>query len=80
MFSNELETAAAFNAPAYAENSEAFEVFVAESKLNDLFSTAVKESRYAAPSVNEDLEVEIARESLDLLNSQIEMNVKYIAE
>jgi len=80
MFNNELEKAAAFNAPAFSENSGAFEVFVAESKLTDLFSSAAKETRYEAPAVYEDLDVAVALENLDQLNSQVELSVRYTAE
>lgn len=80
MYNTELEKAVAFNAPSLSENSEAFEVFVAESKLNDMFSISAKETQYTAPAVNEDLDVAVAMENLEALNSQIEESVKYTAE
>ncbi len=45
MYNTEVEKAVAFNAPALSENSAAFEAFVAESRLNDLFSSAATGSR-----------------------------------
>ncbi len=61
------------------ENAAEFETFVAESRLNDLFSVAAKEAQYVSPSVNENFEVAVAFESLDQLNAQIEQSVKYTA-
>ena len=79
MFNNEIEKAVAFNAPALSERTEAFEVFVAESMLEDMFSSVAQDAAYVSPSVNEDFEVALAVESLDSLNSQIEQSVKYTA-
>ena len=79
MYNAELEKAAAFNAPALSEKSEAFEAFVAESKLNDLFSSAAQEAQYVSPAVNESFEVAVALENMDHLTAQIEQSVKYIA-
>ena len=79
MYNTELEKAVAFNAPALSENSEEFEAFVAESRLNDLFSSAALEAQYVSPAVNENFEVAVALENLDQLNSQIEQSVKYTA-
>jgi hypothetical protein len=79
MYNNEVEKAVAFNAPALSENSAAFEAFVAESRLNDLFSSAALEAQYVSPSVNEDFETSVALESLNQLNAQIEQSVKYTA-
>jgi hypothetical protein len=80
MYNTELEKAVVFNAPSLSEKSEAFEVFVAESGLNDLFSVSAKETRYAAPAINEDFDVAVALDNLDQLNSQIEQSVRYTAE
>jgi hypothetical protein len=77
MFNNEIEKAVAFYAPALSEKSEAFEVFVAESMLDDMFSSVAKDAAYVSPSVNENFEVSVAVESLDSLNAQIEQSVKY---
>ncbi len=79
MYNTELEKAVAFNVPALSENSAAFEVFVAESRLNDLFSSAALEAEYVSPAVNENFELAVALENLDQLNSQIEQSVKYTA-
>ena len=79
MYNSEVEKAVAFNAPALTENSVAFEAFVAESRLNDLFSSAAKEAQYVSPAVNEDFEVAAALENLDHMNAQIEQSVKYTA-
>ena len=79
MFNNEIEKAVAFNAPVLSERSEAFEVFVAESMLEDMFSSVDQDAAYVSPSVNEDFEVATAVESLDSLNEQIEQSVKYTA-
>ena len=79
MYNTELEKAVAFNAPALTENSEEFEAFVAESRLNDLFSSAAQEAQYVSPAVNEDFEVAVALENMDQLNAQIEQSVKYTA-
>jgi hypothetical protein len=79
MYNTELEKAVAFNAPALSENSVEFDAFVAESKLNDLFSSAAKEAQYVSPAVNENLEVATALENMDHLNAQIEQSVKYTA-
>jgi hypothetical protein len=79
MFNNEIEKAVAFNAPALSEKSEAFELFVAESMLEDMFSSIAQDAAYVSPSVNEDFEVAAAVESLDSLNAQIEQSVKYTA-
>ena len=79
MYNTELEKAVAFNVPALSENSEEFESFVAETRLNDLFSSAAQEAQYVSPAVNENFEVAVALENLDQLNSQIEQSVKYTA-
>jgi hypothetical protein len=79
MYNTEIEKAVAFNAPALTESAEEFEVFAAESRLNDLFSATAKEAMYVSPSVNEDFEVAVAMENLDQLNAQIEQSVKYTA-
>jgi hypothetical protein len=79
MYNNEVEKTVAFNAPALTENSAAFEVFVAESRLNDLFSATALESQYVSPSVNEDFDTAVALENLDQINAQIEQSVKYTA-
>lgn len=77
MFNNEIEKAVAFNAPALSEKSEAFELFVAESMLEDMFSAVAQDAAYVSPSVNEDFGVAVAMENLDSLNAQIEQSVKY---
>jgi hypothetical protein len=77
MFNNEIENTVAFNAPAVSEKSEAFEAFVAEIMLDDMFSSVAQDAAYVSPSVNEDFEVSTAVESLDSLNAQIENSVKY---
>ena len=79
MFNNEIEKAVAFNAPAFSERSEAFELFVAESMLEDMFSSVAQDAAYVSPSVNEDFELAAAVESLDSLNAHIEQSVKYTA-
>lgn len=79
MYNTELEKSVAFNVPALSENLEEFEAFVAESRLNDLFSSAAQEAQYVSPAVNENFEVAVAQENLDQLNSQIEQSVKYTA-
>jgi len=79
MFNTEIEKAVAFNAPALSEKSEAFEVFVAESMLEDMFSSVARDAAYVSPSVNENLETAEAVENLDSLNAQIEQSVKYTA-
>ena len=79
MYNTELEKAVAFNVPALSENSEEFESFVAETRLNELFSSAAQEAQYVSPAVNENFEVAVALENLDQLNSQIEQSVKYTA-
>ena len=79
MYNTELEKAVAFNVPALSENSEEFEAFVAESRLNDLFSSAALEAQYVSPAVNENFEVTVALENLDQLNSLIEQSVRYTA-
>jgi hypothetical protein len=79
IFNNEIEKAVAFNAPALSEKSEAFEVFVAESMLEDMFSSVSRDAAYVSPSVNENFEVAVAVENLDSLNAQIEKSVKYTA-
>jgi hypothetical protein len=79
MFNTEIEKAVAFNAPALSEKSEAFEVFVAESMLDNMFNSVAKDAAYVSPSVNEDFEVATAVESLDSLNAQIEQSVRYTA-
>jgi hypothetical protein len=79
MFNSELEKAVAFNVPALSENSEEFEAFVAESRLNDLFSSAALEAQYVSPAVNENFEVAVSLENLDQLNSLIEQSVRYTA-
>ena len=77
MFNNEIEKAVAFNAPALSEKSEAFEAYVAESMLNDMFSSVAQDAAYVSPSVNENLETAEAMDNLDSLNAQIEQSVKY---
>jgi hypothetical protein len=79
MYNNELEKTVAFNAPALSENSVEFEAFVAETKLNDIFSSVAQEAQYVSPSVNENYEVAVAMENMDHLNAQIEQSVKYTA-
>ncbi len=79
LFNMEIEKTVAFNAPALSEEAEAFEVFVAESMLEDMFSSVALNAAYVSPSVNEDLEVAAAVENLDSLNAQIEQSVKYAA-
>jgi hypothetical protein len=79
MFNNEIEKAVAFNAPALSEKSEAFELFVAESKLEDMFSSVAQDAAYVSPSVNDDFETAEAVANLDSLNAQIEQSVKYTA-
>jgi hypothetical protein len=79
MYNNELEKTVAFNAPALSENSVEFEAFVAETKLNDIFSTVAQEAQYVSPSVNENFDVAVAMENMDHLNAQIEQSVKYTA-
>jgi hypothetical protein len=79
IFHNDIEKAVAFNAPALSEKSEAFEVFVAESMLEDMFSSVAQDAAYVSPSVNEDFDVAAAMESLDNLNAHIEQSVKYTA-
>lgn len=79
MFNNEIEKAVAFNAPALSEKSEAFEVFVAESMLDEMFSSVEEDAAYVSPSVNDNFETAEAMESLDSLNAQIEQSVKYTA-
>jgi hypothetical protein len=79
MFNSDLEKTVAFNAPALSENSEEFEAFVAESRLNDLFSSAAQNIQYVSPSVNEDFEVSVSLENLDQLSTEIEKSVKYTA-
>jgi hypothetical protein len=79
IFNNEIEREVAFNAPALSEKSEAFEVYIAESMLDDMFSTVAQDAAYVSPSVNENFEIAEAMESLDSLNAQIEQSVKYTA-
>jgi len=79
MFNNEIEKAVAFYAPALSEESEAFELFVAESMLDDMFTSAARNAAYVSPSVNENFETAEAMENLDSLNAQIEQSVKYSA-
>jgi hypothetical protein len=79
MYNTELEKAVAFNAPALSEKSDEFEAFVAESKLEDLFTSAALAAQYVSPAVNEDFEVAVALESMDQLNAQIEQSVRYTA-
>jgi hypothetical protein len=79
MYNVELQKAVAFNAPALSEKSEEFEAFIAESKLNDLFSTASQDAKYVSPAVNENFEVADALANLDQMNAQIEQSVKYTA-
>jgi len=80
MFNSEIEKAAEYTAPALSEKSEAFEVFVAESRLEDMFSSAAQAAAYVSPAVNEEFEVAVAMENLDSLNAEIEQSVKYVAE
>jgi hypothetical protein len=77
MFNNEIEKSVAFNAPALEEKSEAFEVYVAESMLDDMFNSVAQDAAYVSPAVNENFETAEAVESLDSLNAQIEKSVKY---
>jgi uncharacterized protein YchJ len=79
MYNLEVEKTVAFNAPVLSENSVEFEAFVAESRLNDLFSSASKDAQYVSPSVNEDFDAAVAMENLDQMNAQIEQSVKYTA-
>jgi hypothetical protein len=79
MYNTEIEKAVAFYAPALSENSAEFEAFVAESKLNDIFSSAAQEVQYVSPAVNEDFEAAVAMENLDQLSAQIEQSVRYTA-
>ena len=79
MFNNEIEKTVAFNAPALSEKSEAFDVYVAESMLDDIFNSVARDAEYVSPSVNENFEVADAVENLDSLNAQIEQSVKYTA-
>ena len=79
MYNNELEKTVAFNAPVLSENSAEFEAFVAETKLNDIFSSVAQEAQYVSPAVNENFEVAVAMENMDHLNAQIEQSVKYTA-
>jgi hypothetical protein len=79
LYNVELEKEAAFSAPALSEKSAEFEAFVAESNLNDLFTSAALDAQYVSPSVNEDFEVAVALENLDQLNTQIEQSVRYTA-
>ncbi len=77
IFNNSIEKSVAFTAPALSEKSEAFEAFVAELKLDDMFSSVAKDAAYVSPSVSEDFDVAVAVEYLDSLNEQIEQLVKY---
>jgi|WetSurMetagenome_2_1015567.scaffolds.fasta_scaffold336467_2 hypothetical protein len=77
MFNNEIEKTVAFNAPVEAEEYEAFELFVAESMLDDMFTNVSMDAAYVSPSVNEDFETAEAMGNLDTLNAQIEQSVKY---
>lgn len=79
MYNNEIEKAVAFYAPALSEESEAFELFVAESMLDDMFTSTARNAAYVSPSVNENFETAEAMENLDSLNAQIEQSVKYTA-
>jgi hypothetical protein len=79
MYNLEVEKTVAFNAPVLLENSVEFEAFVAESRLNDLFSSATIDAKYVSPSVNEDFEVAVSLENLNQLNAEIEQSVKYTA-
>lgn len=79
MYNNEIEKAVAFYAPALSEESEALELFVAESMLDDMFTSAARNAAYVSPSVNENFETAEAMENLDSLNAQIEQSVKYTA-
>jgi hypothetical protein len=79
MLNNDVEKSVAFTAPAVSEKSEAFEAFVAEIMLDDMFSSLAKDAAYVSPSVNENFDVSNAVESLDSLNAQIEQSVKYTA-
>ena len=79
MFNNEIEKAVAFNAPSFSEKSEAFEVFVAESMLEDMFSSVAQDAAYVSPSVNDNFETAEAMVSLNNLNAQLEQSVRYTA-
>ena len=79
MFNNEIEKAVAFNAPDFSEKSEAFEAFVAESMLEDMFSSVAQDAAYVSPAVNENFEIAEAMQNLDNLNAQLEQSVKYTA-
>jgi hypothetical protein len=74
LFNNELEKAVEFTAPVLTEN---FEVMVAESRLEDLFSSVEKDAIYNAPVADDNFETATAIESLDNLNSEIEQAVRY---
>lgn len=79
MMNNEVEKEVAFYAPATSEETEAFELFVAESMLEDMFTSTARDAAYVSPSVNESLETAEAMENLDALNARIEQSVKYTA-
>lgn len=79
MFNNDIERTVAFSAPAVSERSEAYEAFVAELMLDDMFSSVAQDAAYVSPSLNENFEVATAVEGLDSLNAQIEQSVKYTA-
>src|SRR5512133_981220 len=72
MFNNEIERSVAFNAPAMSEKSEAFELFVAESMLDDMFTSVARDAAYVSPSVNDNFETAEAMENLDSLNAEVE--------
>jgi hypothetical protein len=78
MFNNEIEKAVAFNASDFSE-SEAFEAFVAESMLEDMFGSVAQDAAYVSPAVNENVETAEAIQNLDNLNAQLEQSVKYTA-
>jgi len=80
MFNYEIEKAIAFTAPAVSDEAEAFELFVTESRLQDMFGSAAQAAAYVSPAVDDDFEVAVAMENLDSLNSEMEQSVKYIAE
>jgi len=77
MFNKEIEETVAFSAPA--EKSEAFDLYVAESELEQMFENAEQHAAYVSPSVQEDFEVSVAVDNLDSLNKQIEQSVKFTA-
>ncbi len=80
MFNNEIEKSIAFTAPAVSGEAEAFELFVTESRLEDMFGSAAQAVAYVSPAVDDDFEVAVALENLNDLNTEMEQSVRYIAE